>query len=602
MLFNVLFFTMLSSCHGAQNPTNGLPPSGDGAPGYLLVDPAALKSGDGLTWATALKTIQEAIDKADNEKPIEVRLASGNYDRINQNNPVNNVLVVIFEKKKITITGGYDPKGAPDQVPDPKINVTQLDGSGANSPIEIESSEDISIKGVTITNGGKNSHAVRIVFSKKVSLSDSSIIKNPGGGISFRNTTEGQISACIFSNNKGASFGGAIDVEASTLTLDQTSFEQNQAQFRGHSIYLNNGSIVIIKDVDKMKFDGTTHEYILLHKGNNQIIPDIRTNKPGHVLVELTKDNTKEVKTFFPIIKGVSIGHEVIAMSEDDFKKKPVIKARDENGNEMDSPLTKIEKEGREYLAIQKLTDNNMSAVELFLIPTEKEYRGLKNIPISDDLAQFKSAFQKLNINIEYGVQIDKDLMIPEQGNFDPSHDRNWWRTIYHGDKTTWGGNKLSAQALDIPFKEGFIFSITRQISVPATNFNSKTEKNPWTGKNVTTINEFYLKQHANNIAPFIAQLEQDYPDLMLLGRMYQQLKVQEEKKKDDVLTNYIDQLSDFLIYCINLSYRQYQDNKSVLTMDNDLKIYIEKETNKYIEYGVKILSYFENPIPFNEK
>ena len=112
----------------------------------LYVDISMAESGDGTSWQTAFKAIQEGIDAASHGDTVIV--AEGSY--------VENIE---FSRKNIVLTGT-------DPLDSDVVQGTIIDGNQAGSVITFDGSEDETcvLSGFTITNGsggisGAGTHA-----------------------------------------------------------------------------------------------------------------------------------------------------------------------------------------------------------------------------------------------------------------------------------------------------------------------------------------------------------------------------------------------------------------------------------------------------------
>jgi hypothetical protein len=149
-------------------------------------------SGDGLSWATAKRTIQAAVDAAAAGDTILV--APGIYDegtRVTPSGYLRNRLVVT---KNVTVesTEGADATvilGERDPVD------TTFQGTGANAVRCVFMSAG-TLKGFTLTGGASGSETTEDV-------------NNRGGGLYANNLTSALVYDCIISNNAARRGGGA---------------------------------------------------------------------------------------------------------------------------------------------------------------------------------------------------------------------------------------------------------------------------------------------------------------------------------------------------------------------------------------------------------
>ena len=194
----------------------------------LYVDGAVSSSGDGTSWGTALKTIQEGIDSASAGDTVVV--ARGNY---HQN--------IAFKGKNIVLTS-EDP-GSPFVV-----DGTRIIASQPGSVVTFLGTENVTcaLIGFTITNGDEEYGGG--IFGGGVADHTQARIRNnvitgnsaglSGGGIAF---CDGLIqNNTITGNSAGVDGGGLYDCGG---TIEYNTITENDAGGRGGGISICHGTI-----------------------------------------------------------------------------------------------------------------------------------------------------------------------------------------------------------------------------------------------------------------------------------------------------------------------------------------------------------------------
>ena len=179
-------------------------------------------SGDGTSWGTAFKTIQEAIDAASANDEIWVK--QGTYSSSNLNNAVH-------------IYGGFAGGETAREDRDWKTNVTTVDGTNTTRCFNV--SANATIDGFTITNGDPGSDwggGMYISGAIMPTIANCIFIGNTaqnGGGIAVGAYAIPTIINCTFSGNSVSNFGGGIFNIQSTPIITNCIFSVNQAFFNG---------------------------------------------------------------------------------------------------------------------------------------------------------------------------------------------------------------------------------------------------------------------------------------------------------------------------------------------------------------------------------
>lgn len=178
------------------------------------VDGDVAKSGNGTSWATAFKTIQEGVD------------ASVMYDSIWVKMGTYNLSAEITVDKAVYIYGGFDGFETQLQQRDWEANVTTVNGNETVRGFNIN--EAAGIDGFTITNG-------------KTEESGGGIFVN-GGFMVF-------IANCVFESNSATGHGGGIFNDGhANVTMTNSHFVKNTAGGSGGGIYNYENAYMTIKD------------------------------------------------------------------------------------------------------------------------------------------------------------------------------------------------------------------------------------------------------------------------------------------------------------------------------------------------------------------
>lgn len=288
-------------------------------------------TGDGSSWATAMGSIQAAIDAARTEytntsnTPQEVWVAAGTY---------STATAALIMKEGVHLYGGFAGTESTKEQrlkginPWDYTNVTILDGGNAKRCIEVAANfaSVYVIDGFTITNGNGqgvqlNNSGGGVVLRANLKLQNSIVTGNTttgnGGGV---NMTGGMVSNCRIFNNvstsgtitagggvyaapatgitatieqsliEGNTNGGIRAQSTGSIYIDKNIIRNNTSTGNGASIYLNNPALCLI--TNNLITNNTGGNNIYLNKGK-LINNTIANNEGGIYLASAT--NVSEV-------------------------------------------------------------------------------------------------------------------------------------------------------------------------------------------------------------------------------------------------------------------------------------------------------------------
>ncbi len=245
--------------------------------GRLYVDRNAGAAGDGLAWATALNSLQEALLV---KAPCQVRVAAGRYlpTQLSEDRSARFQLT-----DGIELLGSFPPSGGSmsqrDRHAHPSVLSGDIDGasrSNADGVVEhhadlvgtssyhvvdaSETDQSAVLDGFVITAGRANSpssHTDRrgagiLNLAGSPTLNDLLIIGNranwDGGGMHNRDQANPTLSNIIFSANR-ASRGGGLANRNSSPTLERVDFLANVADDDGGGLFMNDGGSMTMEQI-----------------------------------------------------------------------------------------------------------------------------------------------------------------------------------------------------------------------------------------------------------------------------------------------------------------------------------------------------------------
>jgi predicted outer membrane repeat protein len=210
---------------------------------------------DGLSWTTAFKEIQPAINAAELDGGGDVWVAEGMYSE-----PRTNLTGSLLLKSAVNAYGGFEGTETIIDQRDPELRVTVIDGSSARAGSSayhvVVGADDSILDGFTISGGvadgpGFDSFGAGI-FNDGVSPTLRKLVVRDntadlrGAGIFNRASAAPTIEKCHFQNNGATDDGGAISNDASGLiTVSKCIFNGNSAKSGAGIDHSNNSAMSI---------------------------------------------------------------------------------------------------------------------------------------------------------------------------------------------------------------------------------------------------------------------------------------------------------------------------------------------------------------------
>ncbi|MFL3028427.1 MAG: choice-of-anchor Q domain-containing protein [Candidatus Neomarinimicrobiota bacterium] len=199
---------------------------------YYINDTNGNNNNDGLTSATALKTIASALNKSSNRDTLE--LAAGTYNGVNNRNLNMQGLTRIVRSTSGAAT-----------------TIIDCQNLGTAFVFNNGESDSVHISGLTIINGnGSNGGAISItgadpVFENMI-FRDNSGAGN--GGAIYLNDSQSSFTNCVFDGNQSAD-GGAMYVDGGTITLDHCTFINNTSDDTTGISIVSSGAVEMLNSI-----------------------------------------------------------------------------------------------------------------------------------------------------------------------------------------------------------------------------------------------------------------------------------------------------------------------------------------------------------------
>ncbi len=213
------------------------------AQGVIYVDHDASSGGDGLSWATAYQSLQDALWTATQGGISEIRVAEGTYrPDLGQRQTQGDRTATFQLLNGVAIRGGYAGVTAGDpNVRDLRLSETVLDGGNSSYHVVTGSGTDATaiLEGVAIQGGradgssGNVNNGAGMLSSAGsptvVSCSfRSNYAVNRGGGIYSENAGNLKLINCLMVSNE-AGYGGAVYSSRTATALVNCTVANNYA-------------------------------------------------------------------------------------------------------------------------------------------------------------------------------------------------------------------------------------------------------------------------------------------------------------------------------------------------------------------------------------
>lgn len=206
-----------------------------------FVDASRGDGGDGTSWATAFRTVQEGIDAANVSAGDEVWVRAGVYPEVETNGGTSLEL-----REGSRVYGGFAGTESSRGERDFSINLTAIQGSAVDAadrnPVApvVNASSNALLDGFTIRGGRslrgggmlcfRTSPTIRnCIFEDNVSIHDETITRTGwGGAVMVVGGVVPVFEDCVFRDNLGL-LGGAIALENGKPIFRRCRFENNEA-------------------------------------------------------------------------------------------------------------------------------------------------------------------------------------------------------------------------------------------------------------------------------------------------------------------------------------------------------------------------------------
>ena len=221
------------------------------APAYcsvIYVKTAGVDTNNGVSWATAKKTVQAAITLGVNGD--EIWVASGTYNQTTAPYGANQPQTINL-KTGVSLYGGFAGTETLRTQRNPVVNISILDGGGGVTVLAAPpgASATTVLDGFTIRNGRSTSGGGIACISSAMTISNNIITSNTalyyGGGIYVESSAVTIANNTITGNN--APFGAGITcMESASPVIKNNKITTNTASYDGSGIYCYHNTTPII--------------------------------------------------------------------------------------------------------------------------------------------------------------------------------------------------------------------------------------------------------------------------------------------------------------------------------------------------------------------
>ena len=208
----------------------------------IYVNADAAPAGDGTSWATAYRDLQEALDAAaavpTPATPVELWVAAGIYRPSRLTDPVDPRTATFQLLDGVALYGGFAGGESDRAQRDPAANETILSGdlAGNDQPDFVANGEN---SYHVVTGSNTNATAVLDGFTITAGNANGSGGLHDGGGGMSSVAGSPTLANCTFRANTAGRQGGGMDNRVGTPTLSNCIFSENTARFGGgmHSTF-----------------------------------------------------------------------------------------------------------------------------------------------------------------------------------------------------------------------------------------------------------------------------------------------------------------------------------------------------------------------------
>ncbi len=222
-----------------------------GTAAVVYVDDDAPPGGNGQSWTTAFKFLQDALTAVAADPNAEIRVAPGTYkpdhDAAHPSGTANRTATFQL-RNGLAIYGGYAGLGAPDpDAHDPNTFISILSGDigAVGDPNDnayhvvtapTGTSATAVLDGVRVTGGNGNSAGGGLRCSGSPTVTDCTFSGNRAGGL-FNYSGSPTLTNCTFSGNSTGAQGGGLCSPSGRPTLTNCTFSGNTATAGGGGLY-----------------------------------------------------------------------------------------------------------------------------------------------------------------------------------------------------------------------------------------------------------------------------------------------------------------------------------------------------------------------------